>query len=926
MSELELWNELGNIYYFAGAYDEAIRTYNKVIKLDPGSGQSYSNLASILVTQERLADSIPMFRKAIELTDEKINRAFLWKQLGDALRKLDDYAHASVAYQEAIKLVPEDATLQASLAEVDLASQTHPSESKAESDREELPSLVSETPNAASSDSEASIQTEPEPMETESAQVPESASEPSSKLLDISQATEPGNACWMFIDNEPEKQGQEHSSDTPEPSPVFLGGRILSDPPVEIADVEISSSSDQCQIPDPIPAEASEQTASDDIPGLVAVVPAEVKSSDTQKESGVLPNVSPRGLLRLGILHWRKEEYERSIRFLQFALISADRTQDQILRALCHISIARVETDLGKIEAAIRAYQSAANLAPENIFPWNNLGNLNCMLDRYEDARAAFQKSIEHNPKDPIGWNGLGDVYHKLGRFEDAIAAYQLGNVFEGKNIDEDVFITFEQTVDSDQENPSVWNEAGDIYFSIDAYEDAMDSYRKAIQLDPDDPTFQANLACTALALEQTKRKNEPSSFAAPVEFNETLQLPKNFVDEMKTPKPEETIVIKTNPEIAAPVRSFDEEKTFQHTKEMNNSRPGSNASGSNRVTGFVMQQASDLPVASTSPETGAPYWMFKDIKPQEDAGPSGTCFLPAITETVVTNVKPAPGFEAQTPHKPAFSAAQLLTGADQDHINVLVQMTPRPVRPAWSEEIIKTPAVDHDWGKASLDEDARSRQVSLAGPRNDAPAAQNIKPVCPETKPAAQALNSRENDISACLRVTEINPANDRAWDALGSKYDAAGLYSEAIAAYEQAISLCPQKEVYYYHLGIAFAYQMRYDKAIQALEKVLALDPKFMLAHCALAGYYRKLGKEAEAREHVAIARPGMETETEYNQSCFESISGDADRALELLATAFEKQQVQPAMVQNDPDLDFIRTDPRFEALLAKNGIFRQ
>ena len=99
MSELELWNELGNFYYFAGAYDEAIRTYNKVIKLDPGSGQSYSNLASILVTQERLADSIPMFRKAIELTDEKINRAFLWKQLGDALRKLDDYAHASDAYR-----------------------------------------------------------------------------------------------------------------------------------------------------------------------------------------------------------------------------------------------------------------------------------------------------------------------------------------------------------------------------------------------------------------------------------------------------------------------------------------------------------------------------------------------------------------------------------------------------------------------------------------------------------------------------------------------------------------------------------------------------------------------------------------------------------------------------------------------------------
>ena len=926
MSELELWNELGNIYYFAGAYDEAIRTYNKVIKLDPGSGQSYSNLASILVTQERLADSIPMFRKAIELTDEKINRAFLWKQLGDALRKLDDYAHASDAYREAISLVPEDASLHESLAEVDLASQTHQTESMAESDHEELPSPVAETPDAASPDPKASIQIELEPLETESKQEPESVSEPSSKLPDSPLAIEPGNACWMFMDNEPGKQVQENSSDIPEPSPVLLGGRILSEPPAENADAKGSSSNDQSQTPDPIPAEAAEIAASEDVSGLDAVVPTEVQSPDTQKESGILPNVSPQGLLRLGILHWRKEEYEKSILILQFALISADRTQDQILRALCHISIARVETDLGKIEAAIRAYESAADLAPEHVFPWNNLGNLNCMLDRYEDARAAFQKSIEHNPKDPTGWNGLGDVYHKLGRFEDAIAAYQLGNVFEGQNIDEDVFKTFEQAVDSDQENPSVWNEAGDIYFSIDAFEDAMGSYQKAIQLDPDNPTFQANLACTTLALEQTKRNNDSSSCAAPVKFNETLRLPKNFLDEMKTPKPEETIIIKTNPEVAAPVRSFDGETTFRQTKEMNNSRPVSNGSSPKRATAFVMQQASNLPVASTSPETEAPYWMAKDVRPQGDSGPSGTCFLPAITETVVTNGNPVPGIEAQAPHKPAFSAAQLLTGADQDHINVLVQMTPRPGRPAWSEEIIKTPAVNHDWGKASLDEDAWSRQTPQAGTRNDAPAAQNNKPVCQEAKPTPQATNTRENDISACLRVTEINPANDRAWDALGSKYDAAGLYNEAIAAYEQAISLCPQKEVYYYHLGITFAYQMRYDKAIQALEKVLTLDPKFMLAHCALAGYYRKLGKEAEAREHVAIARPSMETETEYNQACFESISGDADRALELLATAFEKQQVQPAMVQNDPDLDFIRTDPRFETLLAKNGIFHQ
>ncbi len=111
-----------------------------------------------------------------------------------------------------------------------------------------------------------------------------------------------------------------------------------------------------------------------------------------------------------------------------------------------------------------------------------------------------------------------------------------------------------------------------------------------------------------------------------------------------------------------------------------------------------------------------------------------------------------------------------------------------------------------------------------------------------------------------------------------------------------------------------------MHYDKAIQALQDVIALNPNYVLAHCALAAYYRRLGKEAEAQEHIAIARPSMEYEKEYNRACFESISGNTDLAFALLETALEKEQIQTAMLRSDPDLDFIRSDPRFVALLEK------
>jgi tetratricopeptide (TPR) repeat protein len=924
MSELELWNEMGNMYYFAGAYDEAIRTYSKVITLDPGYAQSYSNLATILVTQARHADAIPMFRKAIELTEDKISRAFLWKQMGDAFRILNDNALASEAYKNAMELVPEDASLQVSLADLDFASQVHPSEPLDESSQSDLSLRASGAENAGSLELEPSTRTESGPSEIAAGSSVEIAPESPSDLPDASLTRERGNAYWMFIDNETEQQVLEISSAAPNPPPAMPGSQMPTTLPVESAPDETQATSADPDFPALDLVEASKRDDPAGLPSLGNVSQEEEPSPIAQPDSCILGNVSPYALLRLGILHWRNKEYERAAHFLDFARVAASRAQDQFLQALCHDVIARLQTDLGRIEAAIRSYQSAANLAPDRIFPWNNLGNLNSKLGKYEAACAAFQKAIEHNPKDPCAWNGLGDVYHKLGLFEDAIAAYQNGNVFGDQQIEEDVLKAFERAIDSEQQNPLVWNEAGHIYFSLDAFEDAAASYRQAIQLDPSNSTFQANLARTLQVQEQVQAQDCSSTPDILKEMDlDTQPLPRNFMDEIVSPKPEKTIVIETHPEIIAQVKPFLPETNSPQLERPYGLRSNSSTKEPAKSAGFVLKQNSVPSDPPVDPRSDSPYSMLQETQPRGNPRPAGYCFVPAITETLVSTDKPIPAFDVRPQPKLAFSGSPVLTDVDQEHFNGLVQMTPRPQRPSWSDEVIKTPAVNRDWGTANLDEDAISRRSALVDSQNGVPIREFVKPA---SQPAPQPVNSKETDIAACLRVTEINPCNDRAWDALGNKYEAAGLYSEAIGAYEQAIILSPQKEVYYYHLGIALAYMMRYDKAILALEKVLSLNPKYTLAHCALAGYYRKLGREEDARKLVALARPCMETETEYNQACFESISGDADRALELLEIAFEKKQVQPGMIQNDPDLDFIRTDPRFDTLLAKNGILRQ
>jgi tetratricopeptide (TPR) repeat protein len=178
--------------------------------------------------------------------------------------------------------------------------------------------------------------------------------------------------------------------------------------------------------------------------------------------------------------------------------------------------------------------------------------------------------------------------------------------------------------------------------------------------------------------------------------------------------------------------------------------------------------------------------------------------------------------------------------------------------------------------------------------------------------------------DIATYKKVTEINPRNAFAWDTLGNLYKTSGSYREAVTSFEQAVSLDPNKALYRYNLGLVYAIQQRYDEAIGAFEKVVEFDPGNRLAHATLAGYYRRLGQDAEAKKHITIAMSTMKDENEYNRACFEAICGNADQAIELLKVALEQEQTSLDWARRDPDLDFIREDPRYKALVnAEVGV---
>jgi tetratricopeptide (TPR) repeat protein len=107
----QVWFELGNLFFKAQSYNEAVKAYTKSVKIDETSGWAHSNLAISLVFQGKHREAIPVYLKSIELFKNNKDKAVSWNRLGNVYRRMNEYDNAKKAYQNAIKLSEEKASL-----------------------------------------------------------------------------------------------------------------------------------------------------------------------------------------------------------------------------------------------------------------------------------------------------------------------------------------------------------------------------------------------------------------------------------------------------------------------------------------------------------------------------------------------------------------------------------------------------------------------------------------------------------------------------------------------------------------------------------------------------------------------------------------------------------------------------------------------
>ena len=210
-------------------------------------------------------------------------------------------------------------------------------------------------------------------------------------------------------------------------------------------------------------------------------------------------------LLTLGVLNWRKGDFEKADEQLRGALKIAAKIEDNWFEAECYNAIALVKTSTERIDEAIDAYKQAIHLAPDQIFAWNNLGNLCAKINRNDEAMIAFRKAVECNPQDPIAWNGLGVLHFKIGYVDDAIAAYRkaiqymptfaqpwngLGDVYASIGRTDEAMKAYHQAIDLNKQFITPWIQLGILFTKQERYRDALRAYQRALALDNKNSTL----------------------------------------------------------------------------------------------------------------------------------------------------------------------------------------------------------------------------------------------------------------------------------------------------------------------------------------------------------------------------------------------------------------------------------------------------
>lgn len=181
--------------------------------------------------------------------------------------------------------------------------------------------------------------------------------------------------------------------------------------------------------------------------------------------------------------------------------------------------------------------------------------------------------------------------------------------------------------------------------------------------------------------------------------------------------------------------------------------------------------------------------------------------------------------------------------------------------------------------------------------------------------------VGKAERAVSELERARELDPLSLPINSTLGRVYRDARRFDKALDQCKKTIELDPNLAMAHWCLGQAYLGKRDFSKAIPELERANALGTTPLLT-CDLAYAYAGIGRFAEARNLLQNLQksPGAAYPSPYLRAVIYGELGEKDRAFQNLDRAYREHDSHITYLALDPELDSLRSDPRFPTLLRR------
>ena len=179
-----------------------------------------------------------------------------------------------------------------------------------------------------------------------------------------------------------------------------------------------------------------------------------------------------------------------------------------------------------------------------------------------------------------------------------------------------------------------------------------------------------------------------------------------------------------------------------------------------------------------------------------------------------------------------------------------------------------------------------------------------------------ARILGRLDDALALDRRAIDVDPLDASAYSQTALILYYAGRNDEAAATLNKALELTPALRYAHAYLGQIYLAESRAQQALEEMEQ--EKHPAFRL--CGLAIAYHALGRKDQSDASLAELIANFKAGNSYQIAETLAFRGETDRAFDWLNLAYTDHDTGLTEIKVDPLLRNLRTDRRYNSLLAK------